>query len=67
MFLVCLLKNSVTNAQRIQCHVRERMEATLAYHRILKLTRTIADLAEKENIQTTHVAESIQYRPRQQT
>jgi len=35
-----------------------------AYHRILKLARTIADLAGAENIATTHLAEALQYRPR---
>jgi magnesium chelatase family protein len=35
-----------------------------AYHRVLKLARTIADLAGCEMIQANHVAEAVQYRPR---
>jgi magnesium chelatase family protein len=35
-----------------------------AYHRVLKLSRTIADLAGCEKIGASHLAEALQYRPR---
>ena len=35
-----------------------------AYHRVLKLGRTIADLAGEASIQVHHLAEALQYRPR---
>lgn len=34
------------------------------YHRILKLARSISDLANEKNISSTHIAEALQYRPK---
>ncbi len=47
-------------AQQLQLSAR-------AYHRTLKLARTIADLAGAEIIGPAHLAEAIQYRPRVQS
>ncbi len=35
-----------------------------AYHRVLKLSRTIADLAGESEIATQHLAEALQYQPK---
>jgi magnesium chelatase family protein len=35
-----------------------------AYHHILKLARTIADLAESGEIQSLHLAGALQHRPK---
>jgi magnesium chelatase family protein len=38
-----------------------------ACHRILKLPRTIPDLAGSDKIETAHLAAAIHYRPRRQS
>lgn len=35
-----------------------------AYHRVIKLARTIADLEGKEEIESAHILEAFQYRPK---
>lgn len=44
-------------------HERYRLSAR-AYHRVLKLARTIADLRKSPNIEPDHLAEALQYRPK---
>ncbi|NMB61918.1 MAG: YifB family Mg chelatase-like AAA ATPase [Chloroflexi bacterium] len=43
--------------------MRQMQLTARAYFRILKLARTIADLASKEQIDSVHLAEALQYRP----
>lgn len=60
----CIL---IPEARRLlELSVRKMQLSARAYHRILKLSRTIADLGESEQIQVPHVAEAVQYRPQQQ-
>lgn len=51
-----LLKNAA-----VQLHLSAR-----SFYRILKLARTIADLSNEQNIKTQHVAEALQYRPKEE-
>jgi len=60
----CKLDNAaqgLAKAAMEQLHLSAR-----AFHRTLKLSRTIADLADAEEIGVAHVAEAVQYRPKRQ-
>jgi magnesium chelatase family protein len=52
--------------QLMRAAMKQMNMSARAFHRILKLARTIADLAESEKIETHHLAEAVQYRPRRQ-
>jgi magnesium chelatase family protein len=55
-----------TGKNLLRAAMQQLQMSARAYHRILKLARTIADLAGSEGIETAHLAEAIQYRPRRQ-
>lgn len=48
--------------QFLEASLKKLSLSARAYHRVLKVARTIADLEGKEGIETHHVAEAIQYR-----
>lgn len=50
--------------QLLELSVRRMQLSARAYHRVLKLSRTIADLGDSDKIDVPHVAEAIQYRPK---
>ena len=50
-------------AQGLMRAVADRMKlSNRAYARVLKVSRTIADLAESAEIGASHIAEAVQYR-----
>ena len=61
---------------RLYCHLDESGDSLMrsaikqlqltarAYHRVLKLARTIANLAGDEKMAPIHLAEALQYRPK---
>ncbi|MDY6878457.1 MAG: YifB family Mg chelatase-like AAA ATPase [Chloroflexota bacterium] len=59
---ICQLDD--TGRELVRAAMQQLQMSARAFHRILKLARTIADLAGSERIETAHLAEAIQYRPR---
>ena len=58
---------SLLRAAMQQLHMSARATAdSQRIRRVLNLARTIADLAGSDAIETTHLAEASQYRPRRQ-
>jgi magnesium chelatase family protein len=58
----CLLDE--TGNRLIRTAMNQFQLSARAYHRILKLARTIADLDGSKQIAPQHLAEALQYRPR---
>lgn len=52
--------------QLMRAAMKQMNMSARAFHRILKLSRTIADLADSDKIETHHLAEAVQYRLRSQ-
>ena len=62
--IYCQLDTPSKNLLRLatsQFHLSARQ-----YSRIIKVARTIADLEKSENITSKHIAEALQYRPKEQ-
>lgn len=57
-----------SEAEKIIAQAVEQMKLSArVYHRLLKISRTIADLEGSKNIKPNHVAEALQYRPKEKT
>ena len=47
----------ITSAEKLKLSAR-------AYHRVIRLARTIADIERSENVEKEHVLEALHYRPK---
>lgn len=62
---LCVLTKDSLDLLRLA--VEKMKLSARSYHRTIKLARTIADLEEAKNIKVNHIAEALQYRPKQET
>ena len=62
--LTCNAEMEPSAEKLLKAAMQQLHLSTRAFHRVLNLARTIADLAESEMIAANHLAEAIQYRPR---
>jgi magnesium chelatase family protein len=59
---LCKVEDSAQSL--LQAAMKQLYLSARAFHRILKLALTIADLESSDTIKASHVAEAVQYRPR---
>ena len=60
----CQSKLDDQSQQLLRLAMTQLSLSARAFHRILKLARTIADMAGSDSIASAHLAEAIQYRQR---
>ena len=57
-------KTDAAGEELLKAAIQQLHLSVWAFHRVLKLARTIADLAECDVIAENYLVEGIQYRPR---